>query len=476
MAGQGLRTPGRHAILGRMTDGNGRVEDRRGTVTLQMDGKPVEAMAGETVLAVAARAGIAIPTLCHVPGLEPSVSCMVCVVREVASGRLVPACSTVVRGGESYEASGPDVEAARRLAVQFALDRHGGDCVAPCELACPCRIPMARVLRALRANDGATAHQLVAERCALPRSTARACPAYCENACRRKEVDHAVALCRLHREAADAPAKTAPPPVAEHPLRVVLYDASPAALACAHRLLLLGHGVTVAALPNPGALPPESFAADLAELESLGLRFGGRPDRSGEGAFDVEVGIDAFPADQEEHPVARALAAGREVAERLLRRRAGLPEAAPPARASRAGRLTVAELAALRDGETRDEGGEAWRCLHCDCRSADDCRLRAVADALGAWRVPAPPRPPIEPDYSHARLVHEPNKCVACGVCLRIARKSGERVGLAWHGRGAGLRVAPPLGKTWAEALTHSADACVRACPTAALAWKSGAG
>lgn len=443
----------------------------RMSVSLQLDGRSVMVETGSTLLAAARLLGIPIPTVCHREGLEPAVSCMVCVVRDARTGRMLPACSTVAVEGMQIDASGAEVRQARRMAVQLQLDRHAGDCVAPCELACPCRIPMPKVLRALRAGDVAAAHRWVAERCALPRSTARACLAFCESACRRKAIDHPLSLCELHRQAADAEAPPPPRATTPNPRRIALGDASPAALGCAHRLCLLGHEVTVAEPPNPGNLPSAAFEADLEELARMGIRFVATEGELDHAAFDAVLGVGSFPEHQEAHPLVRALATGRDVADRLLLRLAGLPDALAHPRACMAGRLTPAELDALR-AETQEERGDAWRCLHCDCRAAEDCRLREAADLLGAWRVPAPPRPAIKPDYSHPTLVHEPNKCIACGVCLRIARKAGEPVGLSWHGRGADVRVAPPFGRGWADALTHSAADCVAACPTAALAWK----
>jgi NADH dehydrogenase/NADH:ubiquinone oxidoreductase subunit G len=49
-------------------------------VTLQIDGKTVEAEAGMTVLEAARAAGIEIPTLCHHEKLEPLGGCRLCMV------------------------------------------------------------------------------------------------------------------------------------------------------------------------------------------------------------------------------------------------------------------------------------------------------------------------------------------------------------------------------------------------------------
>src|SRR5579885_2639425 len=63
-------------------------------VTLTIDGKPVSARQGETVLEAARDAGISIPTLCHLDGLGDVGACRLCLVEVGDKGRLQPACVT----------------------------------------------------------------------------------------------------------------------------------------------------------------------------------------------------------------------------------------------------------------------------------------------------------------------------------------------------------------------------------------------
>src|SRR5437763_371570 len=49
-------------------------------VTLTIDDKPISAAAGETVLAAARAAGVAIPTLCHLDGASDVGACRMCLV------------------------------------------------------------------------------------------------------------------------------------------------------------------------------------------------------------------------------------------------------------------------------------------------------------------------------------------------------------------------------------------------------------
>ena len=79
----------------------------------------------------------------------------------------------------------------------------------------------------------------------------------------------------------------------------------------------------------------------------------------------------------------------------------------------------------------------------------------------------------FQQDARHAEVIYEPGKCIDCGLCIQIAAAAGEPLGLTFVGRGFDVRVAVPLDRSLAEALSKAAAECVAACPTAALAWKS---
>ena len=96
-------------------------------ITLEIDGKRVQAEAGQTILEAAQAAGIRIPTLCHLPGLSPRGSCRICLV-EVTNwnGKLVPACATQVQEGMRVAANSPRLVELRRqvLELLFAERNH----------------------------------------------------------------------------------------------------------------------------------------------------------------------------------------------------------------------------------------------------------------------------------------------------------------------------------------------------------------
>jgi formate dehydrogenase major subunit len=121
------------------------------TVTLHIDSNEIVAEKGLTILEVAGRAGITIPTLCYVKGKPTDKQCEVCVVEITDYARhglkasldtdgLFRACSTLALDGM-------DIETGSKAATTFRQDRlaaisktHFGDCKAPCNLTCPGQI------------------------------------------------------------------------------------------------------------------------------------------------------------------------------------------------------------------------------------------------------------------------------------------------------------------------------------------------
>ena len=169
----------------------------------------------------------------------------------------------------------------------------------------------------------------------------------------------------------------------------------------------------------------------------------------------------------------------------------GRPVTGPPKPFNtRIGRLTPEELSLLISGAGQGPRGDpaadredgyvakkaveqAARCLHCDCRKLESCKLREYAAQYGADpRRFTAERRRLELDTRHAEVVYEPGKCIDCGLCIQIAAAAGEPLGLTFIGRGFDVRVGIPLGGSLDEALQKAAHACVDACPTGALALK----
>jgi NADPH-dependent glutamate synthase beta subunit-like oxidoreductase/ferredoxin len=113
---------------------------------------------------------------------------------------------------------------------------------------------------------------------------------------------------------------------------------------------------------------------------------------------------------------------------------------------------------------------QADRCLHCDCRALESCKLRRYAALYGADPARYPgQRHPFRQIVARSHVIYEPGKCINCGLCIQIAAAAGEPLGLSFVGRGFDVRVGVPFDRTMDEALSKVAAEVVAACPTAAL-------
>jgi len=92
-------------------------------VRLKIDNQIVDAEEGATILDVATKIGIYIPTLCYHESLTPGGSCRLCVVEIIANGTsgLVTACTYPVEAGLEVRTNSERVVAARRLALELLL-------------------------------------------------------------------------------------------------------------------------------------------------------------------------------------------------------------------------------------------------------------------------------------------------------------------------------------------------------------------
>ncbi|MBO7674318.1 MAG: FAD-dependent oxidoreductase [Atopobiaceae bacterium] len=113
---------------------------------------------------------------------------------------------------------------------------------------------------------------------------------------------------------------------------------------------------------------------------------------------------------------------------------------------------------------------EASRCLECGCHDYYDCRLIRFANAFD-----------IDPDrfagIKHDReevpvvsevIVHDPDKCVLCGLCYRMCEQEVGKTFLGLYNRGFSTVVNPMVPKE-AREFCASCLKCVEACPTGAM-------
>ena len=474
-------------------------------------------------------------------GLGHFTSCMLCVVEDKVSNRLLPSCTAPAAGGMRIETGSDPVKEARRDALELLLKEHAGDCEAPCTLACPMRIDIPLAIRQLKEGKAHAALHTIKRSAAFPSILSRICPAPCESACRRGKYDSPVAICLLMCFAANADFDKKSP----SGKRVAVIGAGPSGLSASYYLLQRGHscrvyderempGGTLRYGVSESPLPHSLIDHEIEILRSMGAQFQMKRKvgkdiplseiirshdaviiAAGEGAREcainisleisdhgIEVSHNSYQASidgvfaagkalQPGRSLVKAMADGRKVAESVHQYLRGEEVTGLRKRFhSHIGRLKDGEIlefmkeaedyprtlpgAGGSHGLSKGEAGkEAGRCLHCDCRKKESCRLKGYAEEYGVHgrSFRGGERKRYEKIIQHSDVVYEPGKCIKCGICVRVTADEGERLGLAFVGRGYELRIGVPFQDLLSKALEKSADRCVHACPTGALSF-----
>ena len=201
---------------------------------------------GETILEMARRHGVEIPTLCHDERLEPFSSCYVCVVEVEGMRGLQPACSTKIVEGMRIETENERVVKSRKFALELMAGNHYADCVAPCHEACPAGVDVQGYIAMINRGMVHEAVRIIKETNPLPAICGRVCVRPCELACRRNLVEGVgVGIDYLKRYASDADMNSMdrfmPIPRPSTGKKVAVIGAGPGGLTAAYYLALDGH-------------------------------------------------------------------------------------------------------------------------------------------------------------------------------------------------------------------------------------------
>ncbi|NLX98111.1 MAG: 4Fe-4S binding protein, partial [Rhodopirellula sp.] len=98
-------------------------------IFVEINGRSVSAEIGETILDVCRRAGVNVPTLCHMADLTPTGACRICVVEVEGQHNLVPSCAFPVADGMKVQTHSPRAIRARQTIVELLLAGHPDDCL-----------------------------------------------------------------------------------------------------------------------------------------------------------------------------------------------------------------------------------------------------------------------------------------------------------------------------------------------------------
>ncbi len=513
-------------------------------IKIKINGTEISVAEGSTILAAAEKAGIFIPTMCFHKDLEKFTSCMICMVKEIRSGKLLPGCSCEVQDGMNIITEDQQINDSRKTALELMLSEHVGDCEAPCQIACPAHMDIPLMNRLLASGKINEAFEVVIKDIALPSVLGRICPAPCEGACKRKPIDGAVSICLLKRYAGDyanVDANRSLPELRNE--KVAIIGSGPAGLAAAYYLQLKGiRSAIFDKNKKPGGMlryrvPDEKLDKEVLnrEIEYV-LQSGIEIHQNKEitkndfsrlikdyqaviiAAGDITDEIKSWGLDHNEKQVIvnkqtyqtsvdnvfavgnvnrhtklaiRSLGQGKEVAfsvEQFLDKK--ILQGEPGKFNSKFGKLLQEEYSEyVKDsvsleriqpdagepaGYSPDEVKlEASRCMHCDCRKIDNCKLRDLSEMYGAdqKKYVEGQRKKIT-IVRHHSIVYEPQKCIKCGICVRITEKHREKFGFTFIGRGFNVQIGTPFNKELGEALTKTSEMVADACPTGALSTK----
>ena len=483
---------------------------------LTINNSEIEVEEGTSLLKAARAMGIEVPTLCYWEGVQPMNSCMLCVMRDTRTGVLHPSCSTVAQEGMAIETDSGDVCNARKDVLELIISEHIGDCEAPCAHTCPASMNIPVMMRQIYEGEFDDAAYTVTNGLVFPWTLGYVCPAPCENPCRRKSYDETMKIRQLHRDVAEK-AQTDNPELIECPpdtgKKVAIIGGGLTGMAASWVLRKHGHACTIYEEDDRAGgrwrkLSEEEFPisvldAEIDQIVRLGVDFKFEHTVNG----DLSALVDQYDAvilacpdvgtpggkifEAKEHKLAvRAVGNGKTTATWVDKYLKSIDPGPVKQKLfeSKYGKLKMPELERMREenenveampvpvmgGVLIDTQKEAGRCLHCDCRKRVSCGLREWASEYGAEKKKY--LTTEEQDYriiGSGNVLLEPGKCIRCGLCVAIAEKHGEDVGLAFIGRGFEMEIKVPFDHNLDEALRKSAAECVEACPTAAIAFRN---
>lgn len=210
----------------------------------------VKGLAGESILDLARRHGIEIPTLCHDDRLEPYSSCYLCVVEVEGMRGLQPACSTKITEGMRIETENERVIKSRKMALELLLSNHYADCIAPCRETCPAGVDVQGYIAMINKGMHHEAVEIIKNTNPLPAICGRVCVRPCELACRRNLVEGlGVGIDYLKRYTSDidllASDRFTPVKKPTSGKRVAIIGAGPGGLSAAFFLAKEGHEVEI---------------------------------------------------------------------------------------------------------------------------------------------------------------------------------------------------------------------------------------
>lgn len=253
---------------------------------LNINGKEVTGVAGQTILEVARENDIFIPTLCYDERTKIYGSCGLCMCEVEGNPKLCKACATEIAPGMVIRTNTERVVESRKTNLELLLTNHTGDCRPPCVLACPAQTDCQGYVGLIANGEYEAALELIKDKIPLPASLGRVCPHPCEEKCRRGLIDEPVSIQQLKRFAADMDLESdevfIPECEEDTGKSVAIIGGGPMGLSAAYFLRQMGHAVTIfESMPKAGGmlrygipeyrLPKEVLDEEIYTIERMGV-------------------------------------------------------------------------------------------------------------------------------------------------------------------------------------------------------------
>jgi predicted molibdopterin-dependent oxidoreductase YjgC len=97
--------------------------------TITINGKEYAFTQGETILHIAERNGIVIPTICYLKGVTPTGACRMCVVEVRGIRSLLPSCATPAVNAMVVETESERVIQSRKINIELLLASGSHNCL-----------------------------------------------------------------------------------------------------------------------------------------------------------------------------------------------------------------------------------------------------------------------------------------------------------------------------------------------------------